>query len=59
MIPALADFEDPQIAVELLNRLGGFKDGNRSAAFDTLASREAFAVKLIEAIKAGRIDARN
>ncbi|MBL8815399.1 MAG: c-type cytochrome [Planctomyces sp.] len=57
VIPALAGFEDPQIASEILSRLGGFKDGNRSAAFDTLASRESFALRLIDAIQAGRIDA--
>lgn len=58
VIRALASFDHPDTAKELLNRMGGFKDGNRSLAFDTLASRRPYALQLIAAIEAGRVDAR-
>ena len=58
VITALAGFNHPKTATELLNRMGGFKDGNRSLAIDTMASREAYALELIKAIEDGRIDAR-
>ncbi len=58
VITALAGFHHPRTATELLNRMGGFKDGNRSLAIDTMASREAYALELIKAIEEGRIDAR-
>jgi putative membrane-bound dehydrogenase-like protein len=35
-ISALAAFDSPEIATELVQRLPGFKDGNRSLAIDTL-----------------------
>ena len=55
-ITALRNFDHPDTAKELLNRMGGFKDGNRSLAIDTLASREAYALELIKAIEAGHFD---
>ena len=58
VIKALASFDHPNTAKELLNRMGGFKDGNRSLAIDTMASRESYAVDMIKAIEEGRIDAR-
>jgi len=57
-ITALSNFDHPDTAKQLLNRMGGFKDGNRSLAIDTMASREAYALELIQAIEEGRIDAR-
>lgn len=57
-IAALASFDHPDTAKELLNRMGGFKDGNRSLAIDTMASREPYALELIKAIEEGSIDAR-
>jgi putative membrane-bound dehydrogenase-like protein len=56
-IRALASFDNPNIAKELIKRMGGFKDGNRSLAFDTLASRQTFALELIGAIDAGQVSA--
>jgi putative heme-binding domain-containing protein len=57
-ISALAAFDSPEIATELLQRLPGFKDGNRGLAIDTLSSRKAWADRLIAAIAADRIPAR-
>ena len=57
VITALKSFDHPNTANELLSRMGGFKDGNRSLAIDTMASRESYALDLIKAIEAGRFDA--
>ncbi|MFM7037471.1 MAG: PVC-type heme-binding CxxCH protein [Planctomycetaceae bacterium] len=57
-IVAMAAFDSPEIASELVRRLPGFKDGNRSLAIDTLSSRQAWAEQLIAAIEADRIPAR-
>jgi len=56
-ITALKSFDHPDTANELLNRMGGFKDGNRSLAIDTMASREPYALDLINAIEGARFDA--
>ncbi|MFN9720041.1 MAG: PVC-type heme-binding CxxCH protein, partial [Planctomycetota bacterium] len=58
VIPSLAGFDHPDTAKELLNRMGGFKDGNRGLAIDTMASRKAWADELVAAVEAGRIDAK-
>ena len=58
VITALAGFDHPDTAKQLLQRMGGFKDGNRGLAIDTMASRESYALELIGAIEGGRIDAR-
>ncbi len=58
VIRALANFDHPETARQLLARMAGFKDGNRSLAIDTIASRESYALDLISAIENGRIDAR-
>ncbi len=57
-IMALKSFDHPNTAKELLNRMGGFKDGNRGLAIDTMASRESYALDLIKAIEESRMDAR-
>ena len=57
-IVAMAAFDSPEIAREIVNRLPGFKDGNRSLAIDTLSSRKPWAEQLIASIEAGRIPAR-
>jgi putative heme-binding domain-containing protein len=57
-ISAMAAFDNPEIAKELVQRLPGFKDGNRSLAIDTLSSRRPWAEQLIAAIEADRIPAR-
>jgi len=57
-ILALKNFDHPNTAMELLNRFGGFKDGNKSLAIDTMTSRDSYASDLIGAIEAGRFDAR-
>lgn len=57
-IIALAAFDNPEIGTELAQRLPGFKDGNRGLAIDTLSSRKAWADRLIAAITADRIPAR-
>jgi putative membrane-bound dehydrogenase-like protein len=58
VIKALASFDHPDTAKQILSRMGGFKDGNRSLAIDTLVSREGYALDLINAVEEGRIDAR-
>ena len=58
VIRALASFDHPDSAKQLLARMAGFKDGNRGLAIDTMASRETYANDLIQAIEEGRIDAR-
>lgn len=57
-ILALKSFDHPNTAKELLNRFGGFKDGNKSLAIDTMTSRDSYASDLIGAIEAGRFDPR-
>ncbi|MCA9065609.1 MAG: c-type cytochrome, partial [Planctomycetaceae bacterium] len=57
-IQALASFDHADTAKNLLNRLGGFKGGNRGLAIDTLISRKSWAQQLIEAIDGGHVDAR-
>jgi len=57
-ILALKNFDHPNTAMELLNHFGGFKDGNKSLAIDTMTSRDSYASDLIGAIEAGRFDAR-
>lgn len=56
-IEALKSFDHPDTAKQLLNRFGGLKDGNKQRALDTLASRAAYAVQLVTAIEANKIDA--
>ncbi len=56
-IRALASFDHKDTAKQLLNRFEGLKDGNRALAIDTLASREAYALALVDALEAGRVDA--
>ena len=56
-IRALGQFSHPDTARQLLNRFGGFKDGNKDLAIDTLSGRESYALELIKAIEAGRFDA--
>jgi hypothetical protein len=51
VITALAGFDHPDTAKQLLQRMGGFKDGNRGLAIDTMASREIYAKDLIGAIE--------
>ena len=58
VIAALASFDHPGTANELLSRMAGFKDGNRSLAIDTMAGRESYALDLIKAVEEGRFDAR-
>ncbi len=58
VISALAAFDHPSTARELLSRISGFKDGNRSLAIDTISSRESWALELVGAIEQGRYDAR-
>jgi putative membrane-bound dehydrogenase-like protein len=58
VIKALAGFDHPDTAKELLNRMAGFKDGNRGLAVDTLTSRRAWADQLVAAVEAGRFDAK-
>ena len=58
VITALAGFDHPDTAKQLLQKMGGFKDGNRGLAIDTMASRESYSLDLTKAIEEGRIDAR-
>jgi len=57
-ITALRSFDHPDTPKQLLKRLAGFKDGNKSLAIDTLSSREVYALELAKAIEAGSYDAR-
>ncbi len=56
-IRGLANFDHPETAKQLLNRFEGLKDGNRSLAIDTLASRESYALALVDALEAGKVAA--
>ena len=56
-IRALASFDHPETAKQLLNRFEGLKDGNRSLAIDTLASRESYALALADALESGKVAA--
>ena len=56
-IRALANFNHPDTAQQLIKKLSAFKDGNRNIALDTLSSRESYASQLIAEIDAGRFDA--
>jgi len=56
-IMALMSFDHPNTANELLSRMAGLRDGNRSLAIDTMASRESYALDLIKAVESGRLDA--
>ncbi len=56
-IRALASFDHPDTAKQLLNRFEGLKDGNRSLALDTLASRESYALALVDALESGKVAA--
>jgi putative heme-binding domain-containing protein len=58
VIKALAGFDHPDTGKQLLQKMGGFKDGNRGLAIDTMTSRESYTLDLITAIEEGRIDAR-
>jgi putative heme-binding domain-containing protein len=57
VITTLAEFDHPMTAKELISRMAGFKDGNRSLAIDTMASREIYALDLMDAIREGRVEA--
>jgi putative membrane-bound dehydrogenase-like protein len=57
-ITALRSFDHPETAKQLLNHMGGFKDGNRGMAIDTMAGREPYALELTKAMEEGRFDAR-
>ena len=57
-IRALVSFDHKDTAKRLLKQMGALRDGNRSLAIDTLASRESYALELIEAIDAGEVDSR-
>ena len=57
-IRALVSFDHKDTAKRLLKQMGALRDGNRNLAIDTLASRESYALELIEAIDAGEVDSR-
>lgn len=54
-INLLARFEAPEIAEALLGRLGQFSPADRAAALNTLTSRASFALALLDALAAGRL----
>ena len=54
---ALAAFEDPLIADELLARLHSLDGDSRTAALNTLVSRQSFADKFVAALESDRVDA--
>jgi putative heme-binding domain-containing protein len=51
----LARFEAPEVTESLLNRFEKFATAERSAALNTLTSRTAFALALLDAVATGRI----
>jgi putative membrane-bound dehydrogenase-like protein len=57
-IKALAAFDHPETARQLLAKFDGFKGGNRGLAIDTMISRKPYALELVLAIGQGRLDAR-
>jgi putative heme-binding domain-containing protein len=56
-LTALEKFEDPAIAHEIIERFTSLDEASRAAALNLLASRPAWALQLLEAVDAGRIEA--
>jgi putative membrane-bound dehydrogenase-like protein len=57
-IRALASFDHPDAAKQLLNQYANFKDGNGNLAIDTLASRVEYALPLMDAIESDKLPAK-
>jgi putative membrane-bound dehydrogenase-like protein len=55
-LTALQPYNDAAIGTTVLRLYGGFSDDSRSAAQTLLASRKAWALLLLEAVDAGKID---
>jgi putative heme-binding domain-containing protein len=58
-IKGLAAYEDPQTPRLILDLYGKLQPEERAEAINTLASRESFAVALLEAVKDGRVPRRD
>ncbi len=54
---ALAAFDDPALAEELLARINSFEGDRRTAALNTLVSRKTFANQFVAALESDRLDA--
>ncbi len=52
----LAGYADPKIGPALVNQLASFSEKDRTAALDTLTSREVWALDLLNSIGKGRVE---
>lgn len=58
-IQALASFDDPVTPEEVLRRYVGFSVAERRAALNTLAGRTDYATRLVAAVRAGKVPAKD
>jgi putative heme-binding domain-containing protein len=58
-LAALQQFDDPAIAKSVIERLDGFDDETRPAAFELLSSRQVWAEKLLDAVDVGKVSKRS
>ncbi len=59
VIPLLSRSSDPATAAALMQRFNAFSDADRNAALNSLTSRAALAMPLLQAVKAGRFDRKH
>ncbi|MCA9152822.1 MAG: hypothetical protein KDA92_26145, partial [Planctomycetales bacterium] len=53
VLPALAGYEDPAIATQILSRFDHWQDADRAVALELLCGRTTWADKLLDAIESG------
>ena len=56
VVSALVHSDDPEVAKLVLRRFPAMDPASQSAAIETLGSRTEWAAKLVDAMKAGRVD---
>lgn len=59
VVRALAEFDHPETPHQLITRWDNLRHGTKALAIDTLASRRPWAIALVDAIEAGRIDSQS
>ncbi|HEV3004640.1 MAG TPA: PVC-type heme-binding CxxCH protein, partial [Pirellulales bacterium] len=58
-LTSLQPYDDPRIPLAVIGLYGGMSDDGRSVAQTLLASRKAWARELLQAVEAGKIDAKS
>ena len=58
-LSALPRYADPSIGAEVVAALPGMTDDVRAEAFSALATRPAWALSLLDAVRAGKVEARS